>query len=74
MRKVKQNVKQSVRWTGQETGKLVNLASKVAPLERLERSTSGLGNRCSIHLSYRGMMLNLELLVLLCLLLALIWH
>jgi hypothetical protein len=27
---------------------------KVAPLVRLERTTRGLGNRCSIHLSYRG--------------------
>ena len=27
---------------------------KVVPLGRLERPTRGLGNRCSIHLSYRG--------------------
>ncbi len=27
---------------------------KMVPLARLERATHGLGNRCSIHLSYRG--------------------
>ncbi len=26
----------------------------MVPLGRLERPTNGLGNRCSIHLSYRG--------------------
>ncbi len=26
----------------------------MVPLGRLERPTRGLGNRCSIHLSYRG--------------------
>ena len=28
----------------------------MVPLGRLERPTRGLGNRCSIHLSYRGML------------------
>jgi hypothetical protein len=27
---------------------------QLVPLGRLERPTPGLGNRCSIHLSYRG--------------------
>ena len=27
---------------------------KVAPRARLERATCGLGNRCSVQLSYRG--------------------
>ena len=31
---------------------------KVVPLVGLEPTTSGLGNRCSIHLSYRGLRLN----------------
>ncbi len=31
--------------------------SFVVPLGRLERPTHGLGNRCSIHLSYRGIIL-----------------
>jgi hypothetical protein len=26
----------------------------MVPLERVELSTRGLGNRCSVHLSYRG--------------------
>ena len=30
---------------------------KVVPLARLERATHGLGNRCSIHLSYRGIII-----------------
>jgi hypothetical protein len=30
----------------------------LVPLGRLERPTRGLGNRCSIHLSYRGIFLN----------------
>jgi hypothetical protein len=30
----------------------------MVPLVRLERTTRGLGNRCSIHLSYRGLKLN----------------
>ena len=29
----------------------------MVPLARLERATRGLGNRCSIHLSYRGIIL-----------------
>ena len=33
-----------------------NFASRnLAPLARVERATPGLGNLCSIHLSYRGM-------------------
>ena len=33
------------------------LRPNLVPLVRLERTTRGLGNRCSIHLSYRGMIL-----------------
>ena len=35
----------------------------MVPLARLERATRGLGNRCSIHLSYRGIFLPLEIIV-----------
>ena len=38
--------------------RLVNFSLKV-PLGRFERPTRGLGNRCSIHLSYRGSKLGL---------------
>ena len=31
---------------------------KLAPRARLERATYGLGNRCSVQLSYRGMKLS----------------
>ena len=32
----------------------------MVPLGRLERPTRGLGNRCSIHLSYRGTLNHFE--------------
>ncbi len=35
---------------------LAGSTRKLAPLGRLELPTNGLGNRCSVHLSYRGIL------------------
>ncbi len=38
---------------------MVSALKGVVPLARVELATRGLGNRCSIHLSYRGIKLKL---------------
>ncbi len=43
----------------QTTDNLLDYNKNLAPLARLERAAHGLGIRCSIHLSYRGVGLNI---------------